>query len=64
VIIVESKSLADYVNQLAEMGEDPEEYDGLFGFSLGETEDRLPLYEYPEYEFKVTPQLTNIRIPN
>jgi lysine 2,3-aminomutase len=64
VIIVESKSLADYVKQLEEMGEDPEEYDGLFGFSLGETEDRLPLYEYPTYDFGVTPQLTNIQIPN
>ena len=62
MIIIESKSIHEYLRQLEELGEDPKEYDGLFGYSIGQTEPRVPIYEYPEYDFKVTKELSNIKI--
>ncbi len=59
IMIVESKSVSDYMDQLEDMGEDIREYESLWGYSLGETEERMPIYEYPEYDFTVTNQLTN-----
>jgi lysine 2,3-aminomutase len=62
VIIVESKSISEYLRQLEEIGEDISEYQGVWGYSLGETEPRMPIYEYPEYDFKVTEKYTNLAI--
>jgi lysine 2,3-aminomutase len=62
MIIIESKSIHEYLRQLEELGEDPAEYDGLFGYSIGQTEPRIPIYEYPEYDFKVTKELSNIEV--
>jgi len=62
MIIIESKSIHEYLRQLEELGEDPKEYDGLFGYSIGQTEPRVPIYEYPEYRFTVTKELSNIEI--
>ncbi len=59
LIIIESKSISEYLEQLKEMGEDPADYEGLFGYSMGETELRLPLYEYPSYDFKISEQLSH-----
>ncbi len=44
VIIIESKSIHEYLNQLEGLGEDREDYDGLYGYSLGQTEHRVPVY--------------------
>lgn len=62
VIIIESKSMHEYLKQLEELGENKKEYEGLYGYSLGQTEERLPVYEYPEYEYEVTKELTNLEI--
>lgn len=62
VIIIEPKSIKEYLVQLQEMGEDNEEYKSIWGYSIGETETRMPIYEYPEYDFKVTDILTNLKI--
>jgi lysine 2,3-aminomutase len=62
VVIVESKSIAEYLDQLESMGEDIDEYRTLFGYSIGETELRLPVYEYPEYDFDITDEMTNLQI--
>lgn len=62
IMIVESKSISDYIDQLEDMGEDIQEYESLWGYSMGETEERMPIYEYPEYDFTVTDQLTNFSI--
>jgi lysine 2,3-aminomutase len=62
MIIIESKSIHEYLRQLEELGEDPNEYEGLFGYSIGQTEPRVPIYEYPEYEYQVTKKLSNIEI--
>jgi len=62
MIIIESKSILEYISQLEKLGEDPNEYDGLYGYSIGQTEPRMPIYEYPEYSFKITKELNNIEI--
>jgi len=62
VVIVESKPVGEYFNQLEEMGEDVDEYASLWGYSIGETEPRFPLFDYPELNYKVTEELTNMGI--
>ncbi|MBN1986956.1 MAG: hypothetical protein JW761_11670, partial [Prolixibacteraceae bacterium] len=62
VIVIESKSIEEYLNQLEEMGEDPKEYKRIFGYSIGQTEPRMPMYEYPEYSYKVTPEFSNLEV--
>jgi lysine 2,3-aminomutase len=62
VIIIESKSVYEYLEQLSAIGEDISEYDGLYGYSLGQTEKRLPIYEYPEYDFLVTREFSNLEV--
>lgn len=62
VVIVESKSISEYLRQLEEIGEDISEYEGVWGYSLGETEPRMPIYEYPTYHFKTTEEFTNLEI--
>ena len=64
VVIIESKSISEYLRQLDDMGEDLNEYSGIFGYSIGETESRAPIYEYPGYEFQVTDEITNLEIPD
>lgn len=60
VVIIESKSMNTYLDQLEAMGEDKEEYDNVFGYSIGETEPRIPIYEYPDYDFAITDEMTNL----
>lgn len=62
VIIIESKSISEYLRQLEDIGENISEYESIWGYSIGETEPRLPIYEYPEYEFEITKELANIEI--
>jgi lysine 2,3-aminomutase len=62
VVIIESKSIAGYLQQLEEMGEDISEYESLWGYSIGITENRLPVYEYPEYDFQITEEFTNLEL--
>ncbi len=62
VVIIESKSIREYLDQLESLGEDPADYDGLYGYSIGETEPRMPLYEYPEYDFQTTEVMTNLEL--
>jgi len=62
VIVIESKSISEYLRQLEDIGEEMVEYESIWGYSIGETEPRLPLYEYPQYAFRITSELTNIRI--
>lgn len=62
VVIIESKSIAEYLHQLEAMGEDISLYENLFGYSIGETEPRFPVYEYPEYKYQLTSEMTNLKI--
>ena len=58
--LIESKSISAYLDQLEDMGENKEEYIDVFGYSIGETEPRMPIFEYPEYDFKITENFTNL----
>lgn len=60
VIIIESKSISEYVRQLEDIGEDAADYQTIWGYSIGETEPRIPIYDYPEYDFETTPRFTNM----
>lgn len=60
VVIVESKTLAEYLRQMENMGEIRDEYEKVFGYSMGETEPRMPMYEYPGYNYKVTDKYTHL----
>jgi lysine 2,3-aminomutase len=62
VIIIESKSLNEYLNQLEDMGEDKAEYHSIFGYSIGETEPLQHIYQYPAYDFGVTNEYTNLEL--
>ena len=39
-----------------------EDYDGLFGYSLGQTEHRVPVYDYPAYSFQTTVTMNNLEV--
>lgn len=62
ITIVESKSISEYLEQMQEMGEDVSEYEDVFGYSIGETEFRMPIYKYPEYDFQETKEMSNLEI--
>ena len=62
MVVIESKSIGEYLQQLDELGERVSEYEGVYGYSLGETEPRVPIYEYPPYEFGVTDEITNLEL--
>jgi len=63
VIVIESKSIAEYLQQLQDMGEDVAEYSDVYGYSIGHTEQRMPVFEYPAYDYEVTDELTNFELP-
>jgi len=60
VVIIESKSITEYLEQLNDLGEDVSDYEGLYGYSIGVTEPRMPLYEVSDYDFEVTDEVTNL----
>ncbi|MCK5137497.1 MAG: KamA family protein [Bacteroidales bacterium] len=62
VIIIESKSIHEYLKQLEELGEDRGDYEGLYGYSIGQTEHRIPVYDYPEYVYQPTGAMTNLEV--
>jgi lysine 2,3-aminomutase len=45
VIIIESKSIAQYLRQLTQIGEDVEEYETIWGYSAGSLEPRSTVFE-------------------
>nr|MCR5456070.1 KamA family protein [Bacteroidales bacterium] len=52
VNIVESRSIASYLRQLQTLGEDPEDYATVWHYTQSNTEQRFPLYRYPDFAFK------------
>jgi lysine 2,3-aminomutase len=62
VIIIESKSISEYLKELWDMGEETSDYESIWGYSVSETEPRTPLYEYPEYSYEVTREFTNLEL--
>jgi len=62
VYIIENKSVAEYLRQLKTMGEDINEYSSIWSYRSGETEPKFRLYEYPDYDFTITDEITNLKI--
>ena len=62
IVIIESKPINKLLEQFQDMGENLDEYDSLWGYSIGETEFRMAIYEYPEYDFEITNEMTNLEI--
>jgi len=62
VVVIESKSIHEYLKQLEDMGEERGDYDGIYGYSMGQTEHRLPIYDYPEPESQITEEMTNLKL--
>ena len=62
VVIIESKPIGEYLNQLEDMGEDVNDYKSVWGYSIGETEPRLSIFDYPNYDFDITDKLTNLQV--
>ena len=62
VVVLESKSVGEYLRQLDGIGEDADEYAGIYGYSVGQTEPRMPLFEYPPFDFSVTEEFSNLDI--
>ncbi|MBN2280217.1 MAG: KamA family protein [Candidatus Marinimicrobia bacterium] len=62
LIIIESKSIHHYLNQIEDMGEDPAEYESIYGYSVGAAEPRAAVYKYPDYDFTITDEMTNLEI--
>ncbi|MFP4289737.1 MAG: KamA family radical SAM protein [Bacteroidales bacterium] len=60
-VIIESKSIASYLEQLKEMGENKYDYASIWGYSISETENRPSVYEYPAYTFALTSQFSNYK---
>ena len=60
VVIIESKSVKEYLNQLEKMGENVNDYEGIYGYSIAETESRFPIFQYPDYDFQLTQEVTNL----
>ncbi|HEY9114946.1 MAG TPA: KamA family protein [Bacteroidales bacterium] len=59
IIIIESKSINDFLIQMDKVGEDIENYKTIWGYSASETEERMPIFNYPEYDYKITNSLSN-----
>jgi len=60
--IIESKPIKHYIDQMESMGEDIEDYKNVWGYSMGETESRSPIFEYPGYDYVTTGEMTNLEI--
>jgi len=62
VTIIESKSIGKYLEQLSGMGENLQEYESIWTYSIGEIEPRFALFNYPPYNYQVTTELTNHKV--
>ena len=62
VYIVENKSVAAYLRQIGAMGEAVSAYATIWQYHEGTTEALFKIYEYPETDFAVTSQYTNLQI--
>ena len=60
IIIIESKSIAKYLEQIKKMGGKPSDYKSIWGYSMSETESRAKVFEYPSIDDDVTHEFTNL----
>lgn len=60
VYIKENKSIAEYIRQLSDMGENIDDYSSIWWYNVGQTEPRFTLYEYPRPLEQYTTEYSNI----
>jgi len=53
VNILENRSVASYLRQLVSMGEDPKDYATIWNYIQSKTEERFPIYRYPDFHFRM-----------
>lgn len=63
VVIIESKSIAEYLKQMEILGEDINSYKTIWGYSMSSTENSLPVFNYPEFDYGLTGELKNFQHP-
>ncbi len=63
VIIVESKSVNSYIQQLEKKGEFVGDYENLFGYSMFITEKRKKLFSFVNNDKEITKELNHIKNP-
>jgi lysine 2,3-aminomutase len=61
IVIIESKSIKEYLDQLENMGENIEEYMSLFGYSMGVTESLPGIWKLEDYEFETNTEMNNFK---
>lgn len=61
IYIVESKSVASYLRQLEDMGEQAEDYDSVWYYQEGKTETVNEIFNYPPQEYLVTQEFTHFK---
>jgi lysine 2,3-aminomutase len=59
---IESTSVAGYLMQLSEMGENIDEYNGVFGYSICDTELQSPVFNYPQALTGLTDVISNLKL--
>jgi lysine 2,3-aminomutase len=59
IYIVENKSVAAYLRQLAALGEDVEEYASVWSYTTGDNQPAHSLYRYPDFPFRTTTRINN-----
>lgn len=59
VYIVENKSVAAYLRQLKEIGEEIKDYRSIWNYCEGNTEPRFSIYKYPDFNFRLTDTMSN-----
>lgn len=60
IIIIESKSIAKYLEQIKMMGGKTIDYKSIWGYSMSETESRAKVFEYPPGDDDITHKFTNL----
>jgi lysine 2,3-aminomutase len=59
VFIIENRSVNSYLRELESMGEKISDYESIWRYTSGETEQVFPLFDYPDCGFTPTKSITN-----
>lgn len=62
IIITENRSIASYLRQLDQHGEDIMHYNTIWNYHRGETEPRFNIYRYPAYDYHVTNRISHVAL--
>lgn len=63
VVIVESKSIHDYLKQIEQWGEDISVYESIYGYGNGVSEKVHKIWNYTKLPFEITGEFSNFEYP-